>query len=251
MSAMCQKRTSCGSCSDPMQGRVARRSHPHHPRTSSLLARVSHSIPDLLCDLIQVPALGALKGRELFVALKLLEPQQLAEGQHVPVVYVGCNRPGERTGPAESRLPLFAYRGLEWIALEVCHASHELGLDSRDVEAKRSFWRDREIHLPVLVAHCRRLRTGIVEEGVARGTRLAFEIIALVDAIERGPHDTGILAGLDLLLQSVALGSAGDVDERRQPVKRREDVAVDRSRLDDAFPAHDRRRAHAALPSVH
>src|SRR5262252_2005294 len=65
--------------------------------TSGLLARVSHSIPDLLCDLIQVPALRALKGRKLFVALELLEPQQLAEGQHVPVVYESCNRPGERT----------------------------------------------------------------------------------------------------------------------------------------------------------
>src|SRR5262249_16900067 len=98
------------------------------------------------------------EGRKLFVGLELLEPQQLAEGQHVPVVYESCNRPGERTGVAESRLPLFAYRGLEWIALEVCHGSHELGLDSRDVEAPRSFRRDREIHLPVLVAHCGRAR---------------------------------------------------------------------------------------------
>src|SRR5262245_50277531 len=77
---------------------------PASPTASRLLARVSHSGPDLLCDLIQVPALGALKGRELFVALELLEPQRLADGQHVPVVDISRNRPGERTRVAETRL---------------------------------------------------------------------------------------------------------------------------------------------------
>src|SRR5262249_22938327 len=50
-----------------------------------LLARVVRG-PDLRHDLIQVPALPRLKRRELLVALELLEPQQLADGQHVPVV---------------------------------------------------------------------------------------------------------------------------------------------------------------------
>src|SRR5215831_18249734 len=91
---------------------------PHHPRASRLLARVSRSVPDLLCDLIQVPALGALKGREPFVGLELLEPQQLAEGQHVPVVDVSRKRPGERTGEREwFGLVPCAYGLLEWIAL--------------------------------------------------------------------------------------------------------------------------------------
>src|SRR5215831_1862829 len=165
---------------------------PHHPRASRLLARVSRSVPDLRCDLIQVPALGALKGRELFVALELLEPQQLADGQHVPVVYPSRNRPGERTRERErGRLAPFAYPRLEWIALEVYHAGHELGLDSRDVEAGRSFGRDREIHLPVFVAHCRRARAGIVEEGVASGLfGLSRQVVGLIDTVERGPDDS-------------------------------------------------------------
>src|SRR5262245_55210352 len=50
---------------------------PYYPQASELLARVSRSGPDLLDDLIKVPALGALKRRKLFVALKLLEPQLL------------------------------------------------------------------------------------------------------------------------------------------------------------------------------
>jgi hypothetical protein len=47
----------------------------------------------------------------------------------------------------------------------------------------------------------------------------------LIDTVERGLDDPGVLALLDLLFQSVALGATGDVDERRQPVERREDVA--------------------------
>src|SRR6476646_3604644 len=66
------------------------------PQASRLLAGVCHSVPDLLGDLIEVPALWALEGRELLVAFELLEPELLAERQHVPVVDVGCHRPGER-----------------------------------------------------------------------------------------------------------------------------------------------------------
>src|SRR5262249_12874818 len=140
---------------------------PHHPRASRLLARVSRSVPDLLGDLIQVPTLRALKGREPFVALALLDPQQLAEVQHVLVVEISRNRPGERTGERVRRRLIPCARGyglLEWIALEVRHGGHELGLDSGEREARCGFGRDREIHLPVLVAHCRRARAGIVEE---------------------------------------------------------------------------------------
>src|SRR5262245_29124746 len=107
---------------------------PHHPRASRLLARVSRSVPDLLGDLIQVPALRALKGWERFVALELLEPQQLADGQHVPVVDVARHRPGECAGErVRKSLAPYArdYGLLEWIALEVRHGGHEQGLDSR------------------------------------------------------------------------------------------------------------------------
>src|SRR5262245_40674717 len=181
---------------EPMQERAARMGHPHHPLASRLLARVSRSVPDLLCDLIQVPALRALKGRELFVGLELLEPQQLAEGQHVPVVDISRNRPGERTGErVRRRLAPFArdYGLLEWIALEVGHACHELGLDSRNIEASGSFGGNREIHLPVFVAYGRRFRAGIVEEGVSRRlVRLACQIVNLVDAVQRRLDDAPI-----------------------------------------------------------
>jgi len=127
-----------------------------HTRPRRLLARIRRSLPDLLGDLIQVPARWVLKWRELFVALELLEPQLLADGQNVPVIYPSRDGPSERTGVRKgSCLVPFACRRLEWIALEVDNAGHELGLDSRDVEAKGSFGRDCEIQLPVLVAHCR------------------------------------------------------------------------------------------------
>src|SRR5262245_59698888 len=222
-------------------------------RSLRLLAWVRRSLPDLLGDLIQVPARWVLKGRELFVALELLEPQLLADGQNVPVVYPSRNRPGDRPGVRKrSCLVPFAYRNLEWIALEVDNAGHELGLDSRDIETSGRFGRDREIQLPVLVAHCRRARAGIVEEGVARRLlRTSREVRGLVDAIERRSHDAGILAGLDLLLQSVTLGPAGNADQGGQPVERGEDLLLEGSGPDDARPADDQRRAHAAFPRVH
>src|SRR5262249_48535472 len=152
-----------------------------------LLARVARSVPDLLDDLIKVPALGALKRRKLFVALKLLEPQLLAKRQHVPVVDISRSRPGDRTGERVGGRLVPCARGnglLEWIALEVRHCGHELGLDSGEREARGSFGRDREIHLPVLVADRRRTRTGIVKKDVARGfRRLARQVVDLVDAV--------------------------------------------------------------------
>src|SRR6266436_2540700 len=167
-------------------------------------------LPDLLNDLRQVVARRILKGGELDVGLELLEPQRLADGQQVPVVYPSRSRCGERAAEPETRLFLIAHPRLEWIALEVYHAGRELGLDSRDVEARRGFRRDREIHLPIFVAHRGRVRTGIVEEGVARRfLGLSLQVVALIDAIERRLDDPGIAAGLDPLLQSVALGAAG------------------------------------------
>src|SRR5262245_34631156 len=210
-----------------------------------LLAPLSSRALDLLDDLIEVPALRGLKRRELSIALELLEPQQLAEGQHVPVVEIARNRPGERTHVIQRGLLPVAHTRLEWIALEVYHGGHVLVLDSRD-EAEGSFRRDRKNHLPVLVAYCRRVLAGIVEEGVARRLlRFAGQVVNLVEAIELGLGDALVLAGHDLLVQIVPLGTAGNFDERRQPVERRENVVVPRSRLDDAFPADDEiGRAH-------
>src|SRR5262245_40468647 len=126
MSALGQKRT----CWNESAG--AHRWAPAKTRPLRLLARVPRSVPDLLDDLIKVPALGALKRRKRFVALQLLEPQLLADGQNVPVVYPRRDRPGDRTSKRKrSRLVPFAYRRLEWIALEVDNAGHELRLDAR------------------------------------------------------------------------------------------------------------------------
>src|SRR4029450_4206856 len=92
----------------------------------------------------------------------------------------------------------------------------------------------------------------MIEECVARGLlALSLQVVALIDAVERGLDDARVAAALDLFLEAVALGPAGDVDERRQPVERREDLVLDRARLDVARPANDRRRAHAPFPRGH
>src|SRR5262249_41141543 len=98
---------------------------------------------------------------------------------------------------------------------EVYHAGCELGLDSRRDEARRGFGRDREIHLPILVAHRRRMLAGIVEESVARRLfRTTAKVFDLIDAIQLGLDDARIGAGHDPLVQRIALVSAGDVDKR-------------------------------------
>src|SRR5262249_4256903 len=154
-------------------------------------------------------------------------PQRLADGQQVPVVYPSRGRPAERAAEPETRLFPVAHPRLEWIALEIYHAGCELGLDSRDVEARRGFGSDLDIHLPVLVAHRRRMLAGIVEESVARRLfRTTAKVFGLIDAIELGLDDARIGAGHDPLVQRIALVSAGDVDKRGQPVKRREDVVL-------------------------
>src|SRR5882724_7530282 len=222
--------------------RACRRGGPHGPPApparSELLARVPLTLLELFHDLIQVVARRILKGGKLPVGFQLLQPQHLPDGQQVPVVYVSAGRPGERAAEPETRLFLVAPRHLEWIALEVYHAGCELGLDSRGEEARRGFGRDREIHLPILVAHRRRVAAGIVEEGVARRLlRFAGQIVDLVHAIELGLDDAWIGAGHDPLVQRIALVSARDLDERGEPVERREDVVLDGPGLDDARPA--------------
>jgi hypothetical protein len=63
------------------------------------------------------------------------------------------------------------------------------------------------------------LRAGVVEEDLARRFVRAFEIGALIHAVERGLDDAGIASSLDLLLQRVAFRAARDVDQSRQPVE--------------------------------
>src|SRR5262249_39510043 len=145
----------------------------------------------------------------------------------------------------------FAPTRLEWIALEVYDAGHEL-VPGPIQEAKGGFVRDRENQLPVLVAHGRRRQAVVVEEDLARGLgRLARQVVDLVNAVQRRLYDSLVGPFFDLRLQIVPLGSPGDFYERRQPVERREDVAVDGSRLDVPRPANDAGSAHAPLPGVH
>src|SRR6266487_1318254 len=178
----------------------AARGSPHAPFSRSL-GRVARHLLELFHDLVQVVARRILHWRELLVRLELLQPQLLADGQQVPVVYVSRDRPGERAAEPEIRLFLVAPRRLEWIALEVYHAGCELGLDSRQKEARRGFGRDREIHLPILVAHCGRMRAGIVEECVARGlVGLARQVVNLVNTVQGRLDDAFIGPFFDLRL---------------------------------------------------
>ncbi len=77
---------------------------------------------------------------------------------------------------------------------------------------------------------------------------LAGQIVELVDAIELGLDDARVLARHDLLVELIALGAAGDFDERGQPVEGGEHLLVDGARLDLARPADDAGSAHAAFP---
>src|SRR5262245_57249156 len=130
----------------------------------------------------------------------MLQPQLLADGQHVPVVLESRHRTAKRTTDANRRLLRGADRLFERIALDVLH--------QREVERRErqdpAFWaglRHGVVHLPVLVAYRRRRRAREIEEVVARRLgRLAFEVVTLVDAIERGFDDARILATFDLLL---------------------------------------------------
>src|SRR4029078_6954833 len=135
-------------------------------------------------------------------------------------------------------------RRLEWIALEVYDAGCELSLNSRQEETRRVFGSEREIPPPGLVAHHRRKRAGIVEEGIARRLfRTSGKVLDLIHAIELGLDDAWVAAGHDAPVQPIPLVPAGDFDQRAQPVERREDIVLDGPGPDNARPAHDRRSA--------
>src|SRR6201999_4246142 len=90
----------------------------------------------------------------------------------------------------------------------------------------------------------------VIEKVIAiRVFRLSGEVVGLVDTIQRSFDYAFIGAFLDLLLQLVALGTTGDINERRHPVQRREYLFKNGARLDDARPPDNARSAHAAFPS--
>ena len=68
-------------------------------------------------------------------------------------------------------------------------------------------------------------RAHIVEEDFVVRSIRAFEIGALVDAIERGPDDAGVASGFDLL-QRVALG-LGECRPASQPVECRHHLGLE------------------------
>ena len=162
-------------------------------------------------------------------------------------MYAVDGRRGRRPCPSGSCTA--ARRRLERIALDVDDLGPVIRQRACD-EASRVVGHHREVDLPVLVAHRRRVGTGVVEEDVARRLfRLARQIVDLVDAVERRLDDARDTCPASIcFVQPVALGAAGDVNERRQPVERGEDVVEDRARLDDARPANDARSSACRLP---
>src|SRR5208337_545775 len=143
-----------------------------------------------------------------------------------------------------------ADRLLEGVALDVTDEGPVI-VDQGQEPSGRSPWRHRVIHLPVLVAHRGGRRAREVEEDITRRVlRRAFEIGELIEAVEPGLDDAGVLAGLDLLVQVVALGTAGDINKRGQPVEGGKHFFFDRARLDVTRPADDTWRAIAAFPRL-
>jgi hypothetical protein len=74
-----------------------------HPSIKSL-ARVGRRFFELVHHLIEVIARRILHRRELLVGFELLQPQRLADGQHVPVVDVRADRSSESAAHTEHRL---------------------------------------------------------------------------------------------------------------------------------------------------
>src|SRR5215510_10085653 len=205
---------------------------------------------DLLQDLSEIVGFRRLQRRIRHVGLQLFEPQQLAERHHgKSVVHEGGARGGQLPAKIQQRLRVVGRNVLlERVTLDVLDQG-EVPVDQRTEPAGRSGPRYFVVYLPVVVADRRWRRSRVVEEVVARRfLRLAGQVVNLVDAIERGLDDTGILAGLDLLLQSVTFRTAGDLDEGWQPVEGREQLVLQRAGPDDAGPADHRWGAEAALP---
>src|SRR5258708_33764288 len=134
---------------------------------------------NLLQDAIQVIGLRRLQSRELLVRHELLQPQQLADGQDVPVVEISGARGGQCPANGQRALLIFPDGLLERIALDVLDLGPVIG-HGWPKRGGAGGAHHRVVELPVLVAHRRRERARIVEEGVARRLlRLAFQIVAL------------------------------------------------------------------------
>src|SRR5262249_426660 len=79
---------------------------------------------------------------------------------------------------------------------------------------------------------------------------LAFQVVALVETVQGGLDDAWVLARLYPLLQAIARGPAGDVDEGGHPVEGGEELIVHRARLDMSRPPNAPAAAITAPPGV-
>src|SRR5262249_12660823 len=121
---------------------------------------------ELVHDLAQVIAGRILHGRELLVGLQFVEPQRLPEREKVPVINVRRRRRGKGTAWAPKGVVLLSDGSLERIALDVDDLGPGVRKRARN-ETGRIIGDHREVDLPVLVAHGRRLRTRVVEKDLA------------------------------------------------------------------------------------
>ena len=169
----------------------------------------------------------------------MLQPQLLTDGQQVPIVKIGSAWCRECAANSQGGFLIGTDRLLKGIALDILDYG-PMEIDERFDPSGRPGSSHAVVHLPVLVAHRGGRRTRVIEEVVpCRRFGLAFEIGKLVDAVELGLDDPGISTFLDLLAQIVALGPAGDFNKCRQPVEGREQLVLDRARLDVSRPADD------------
>src|SRR5262245_2529707 len=148
---------------------------------------------DHLYHRAEVVACRILHGRELLVGFEFPQPEYLANRQDVPVIDIGVAGGGQRTADAQQGLRVVTDGDLEGITLDVGDLRPRISRRAGQ-SATRAGANHRIVELPVLVPHGRRLRTGVIEEGVAYGVGLALEVVALVEAVERRLDDTGILA---------------------------------------------------------
>src|SRR5947207_8736037 len=214
-----------------------------------LLARVvlGH-LPLLIEHLFEVIARRQLERWVINIGHEFLLPQELGDGQEVPVIDIRRNRAGQCTRRRKCALLFCPDVILERIAHDVLELSPMVGL--RRIKCLGTLGAHHGVvEFPVLVAHRRWHAALVIEEVLAiRLFRLSGEVVDLVEPIELGLDDTLVLARHDLLVQFITLRPAGDFYERGHPVQRGEHFLEDRARLDDAGPAYDARSAHATFP---
>src|SRR3954449_8758908 len=88
--------------------------------STGLLARVRVcTLLDLVQDLAEVVTSWILHWRKRLVGLELLQPQQLANGQEVPVVEIGRAWGCQRTAVGDEAFYITTDRDLERITLDV------------------------------------------------------------------------------------------------------------------------------------